>query len=110
MNPDELLVKEKEFIEQFKCKCIWSALSMMNNCVLDAELYSGFGLQVQEGVFKKMAKKEWKKEVLPKLKSGIQTPTSSVKWHDITEWLTKHVGHELTEELIEELRQLVIPK
>lgn len=108
MNFDELLVKEKEFIEQFKCKRIWSALSMMNNCVLDAELVSGLGLQ--EGVFEKMAKKKWKKKVLPKLKSGAPTPTSSVKWHDITVWLDNHVGHELTEELIEELRQLVIPK
>lgn len=108
MNPDELSVKEKEFIEQFKCQRIWSALSMMNNCVLHAELVSGLGLQEDE--FEKMAKKKWKKKVLPKLKSGIQTPTSSVKRQDITEWLTKHVGHELTEELIEELRQLVIPK
>jgi hypothetical protein len=108
MVPIELSVQKKAFIEQFKCRSAWAALRMQGNPIVDSEL--AYEMSSNEKEFEKMAEEEWETEAIPRLKSGTPIPMSSFSWHDFTYWMAEHFGHVLTDELLEELRQLVAPE
>jgi hypothetical protein len=56
MNPTELSIRKKAFIEQSKSKHAWAVLSMFGNPIFDSQLDHDLGSNENE--FEKMAEKE----------------------------------------------------